>query len=122
MTGAPKGCRIAGSEHVARMGDQEAGGASSGTARVSVDELLDETPTSRFHHKAVVVSGVGFFTDAYDLFVIGTVATLVAAQWRLTTTETSWVSGSAILGAFFGALVFGRAAGILGRKRVYTIV
>ncbi|HVC26496.1 MAG TPA: MFS transporter [Acidimicrobiales bacterium] len=89
---------------------------------MSVDDLLDEAPTSRFHHKAVIVSGVGFFTDAYDLFVISTVATLVATQWHLSTTETSWVSGSAILGAFFGAVIFGRIADLLGRKRVYAMV
>ena len=65
------------------------------------------------------MSGVGFFTDAYDLFVIGTVATIVAVQWHLSTVETSWVTGSAILGAFFGAFVFGRIADVLGRKSVY---
>ncbi len=32
---------------------------------------LDEASLSRFHIRAVVASGVGFFTDAYDLFVIG---------------------------------------------------
>ena len=89
---------------------------------VSLETLLDEAPTSRFHHRAVVISGVGFFTDAYDLFVISTVATLVAAQWHLSTTEESWVSGSTILAAFFGAIVFGRIADLLGRKRVYAIV
>ncbi len=68
------------------------------------------------------MSGVGFFTDAYDLFVISTVAILLKSQWNLTTTQTSWVAGSAILGAFFGALLFGRLADILGRKRVYALV
>jgi MFS family permease len=63
---------------------------------------------------------VGFFTDSYDLFVISTVATIVAAQWHLSTLETSWVTGSAILGAFFGAVLFGRIADVLGRKWVYT--
>ena len=71
---------------------------------------------------AVLISGMGFFTDAYDLFVIGTVAALVKTQWHLSTTETSWVTGSAILGAFIGAFVFGRIADLLGRKRVYTLV
>ena len=66
-----------------------------------------------------MVSGVGFFTDAYDLFVIGTVSTIVATQWHLSTLQTSWVTGAAILGAFFGALVFGRIADVLGRKWVY---
>ena len=85
----------------------------------SVTDLLDEAPRSKFHRRTVVVSGVGFFTDAYDLFVIGTVSTIVATQWHLSTLQTSWVTGSAILGAFFGALVFGRIADVLGRKWVY---
>ncbi len=88
----------------------------------SVNSLLDDAPTSRFHHRAVFISGMGFFTDAYDLFVISTVATIVAAQWHLSTTQTSWVTGSAILGAFFGAFTFGRIADIFGRKTIYTVV
>jgi MFS family permease len=95
--------------------------AGTGAGR-SVSEALNEAPTSKFHRRAVVASGVGFFTDAYDLFVISTVATLVTAQWHLGTAETSWVTGAAILGAFVGAFTFGRAADLLGRKRVYVLV
>jgi PHS family inorganic phosphate transporter-like MFS transporter len=65
---------------------------------------------------------MGFFTDAYDLFVIGTVAAILKLQWNLSTTQTSWVTGSAILGAFVGAFVFGRVADVLGRKNVYISV
>src|SRR6202034_1109462 len=39
----------------------------------AVADLLDDAPRSRFHRRAVVISGMGFFTDAYDLFVISTV-------------------------------------------------
>ncbi len=88
----------------------------------TVSHILDEAPTSKFHRRAVIVSGMGFFTDAYDLFVIATVATLVKSQWHLDSTQTSWVSGSAILAAFFGATLFGRVADVLGRKAVYTVV
>ncbi len=88
----------------------------------TVSELLDEAPRSRFHRRAVVISGMGFFTDAYDLFVIGTVAAILKAQWTLSTSQTSWVTGGAILGAFVGAFVFGRLADVLGRKTVYTTV
>jgi len=88
----------------------------------TVGALLDEAPTGRFQRRVVLVSGVGFFTDAYDLFVISTVAVLVAAQWHLSTSQTSWVTGSAILGAFIGAFLFGRVADVLGRKRVYALV
>ena len=88
----------------------------------SVAIALDEAPRSKFHSKVIVVSGAGFFTDAYDLFVISTVALLATSEWNLSTTETSWVTGSAILGAFLGAFIFGRMADVLGRKRVYVMV
>ncbi len=88
----------------------------------TVSQLLDDAPTSKFHRRAVLISGMGFFTDAYDLFVIGTVAALVKVQWSLSTTQTSWVTGSAILGAFIGAFVFGRIADIYGRKVIYITV
>ena len=83
---------------------------------------LDEASLSRFHRRTVVISGMGFFTDAYDLFVISTVAALVTTQWKLSSTETSMVTGAAILGAFFGALIVGRIADIFGRKRAYVAV
>jgi hypothetical protein len=51
----------------------------------SGDEIaaLDEATLSRFHLRAVLASGAGFFTDAYDLFVIGIASTLITAQWHL---------------------------------------
>ena len=44
---------------------------------------LDNAPMSKFHLRAALVSGMGFFTDAYDLFVIGIVSTLLKGQWHL---------------------------------------
>jgi PHS family inorganic phosphate transporter-like MFS transporter len=38
---------------------------------------IDEAPLSRFHSRSVVVAGMGFFTDAYDLFIIGTASVLI---------------------------------------------
>ena len=44
---------------------------------------LDESPLSSFHWKTVITSGMGFFTDAYDLFIIGVViADLAPDLWR----------------------------------------
>jgi PHS family inorganic phosphate transporter-like MFS transporter len=95
------------------------GGPALTVGAPSVSDLLNEAPRSKFHRRTVLVSGVGFFTDSYDLFVIGTVSTIVAVQWHLSTVETSWVTGAAILGAFFGAVIFGRIADVMGRKWVY---
>ena len=111
---------VAGSEGGEQAGDSAPTGAV--TSAPTVTDLLNEAPTSKFHRRTVLISGVGFFTDAYDLFVIGTVAALVAVQWHLSTLQTSWVTGAAILGAFIGAFVFGRIADVIGRKKVYVTV
>ena len=44
---------------------------------------LDEASLSRFHLRAVLASGMGFFTDAYDLFVIGIASALITKDWNL---------------------------------------
>jgi MFS family permease len=83
---------------------------------------LDEASLSRFHLRAVVVSGMGFFTDAYDLFVIGIVSTLITAQWHLSSGHLALLNSTMLAAAFLGALVFGRFADVAGRRRVYWLV
>jgi len=65
------------------------------------------------------VSGMGFFTDAYDLFVIGIVVALLKPEWNLSTAQVSLINSITLLASAAGALVFGRIADILGRKRIY---
>src|ERR1700729_1473238 len=94
---------------------------SGGGTDVSRDLLhqLDEAPTSREHWKIMFISGMGFFTDAYDLFVIGIVATLLASQWHITSTQKSLLTSLALLTSAAGAIAFGRIADRLGRKKIY---
>jgi MFS family permease len=80
---------------------------------------LDKAPTSREHWKILFISGMGFFTDAYDLFVIGVVATLVTKQWHIASYQKSLLSSLALLTSAVGAVVFGRVADRLGRKKIY---
>ncbi|HZC52998.1 MAG TPA: MFS transporter [Mycobacterium sp.] len=83
---------------------------------------LDEAPVSRFHLRAVLVSGMGFFTDAYDLFIIGIASALIVTEWHLSSRELAVLNSTMLGAAFLGALVFGRFADLLGRKRVYWMV
>jgi PHS family inorganic phosphate transporter-like MFS transporter len=83
---------------------------------------LDEASLSRFHLRAVLVSGMGFFTDAYDLFVIGIASTLIAKQWNLSSGQLALLNSTMLFAAFLGALVLGRFADLGGRKRVYWLV
>jgi MFS transporter, PHS family, inorganic phosphate transporter len=84
--------------------------------------VMDEARLSRFHLRAVVVSGMGFFTDAYDLFVIGIAATLIKQEWHLGSSRLALLNAAMLGAAFLGALVFGRFADLFGRKRVYWMV
>ena len=83
---------------------------------------LDEASLSKFHLRAVLVSGMGFFTDAYDLFVIGIASTLIAKEWHLSSGQLALLNSTMLGAAFLGAMVFGRFADLAGRKRVYWLV
>jgi MFS transporter, PHS family, inorganic phosphate transporter len=82
-------------------------------------QALDDSKINRFQITTMFVSGMGFFTDAYDLFVIGIVVSLLKTQWTLTTNQVSWVNSATLLASAFGAFIFGRIADMLGRKRIY---
>jgi len=81
----------------------------------------DEAKPSSMHWKIMFISGMGFFTDAYDLFIIGVVMTMLKQQWHVAKLEDSLVESTALLASAFGALLFGRVADMLGRKRIYGV-
>jgi MFS family permease len=80
---------------------------------------MDEARVSPHHWKIMFISGMGFFTDAYDLFIIGVVMTLLKPLWKVQPLEESLVESTALLASALGALLFGRVADMLGRKRIY---
>jgi MFS transporter, PHS family, inorganic phosphate transporter len=82
---------------------------------------LDEAPVSRFHLKAAVTAGMGFFTDSYDLNVIGTVILLVKPEFRLSAGQVGALTSSTLLAVAVGAFLFGRLGDLLGRRRVYGL-
>jgi len=83
---------------------------------------LNETKLGRFHLRAVLVSGTGFFTDAYDLFIIGIASTLIKEQWHLGSGQLGLLNSMTLAASFLGAFAFGRIADVIGRKRVYWMV
>jgi MFS family permease len=83
---------------------------------------LDEASLDRTHMRAVLASGVGFFTDAYDLFVIGIASFLITKDWQLSSAHLAILNSTMLAAAFLGAMLFGRYADLAGRKRVYWLV
>jgi MFS transporter, PHS family, inorganic phosphate transporter len=58
----------------------------------------DDASVPGLRKRALLVSGMGFFTDAYDLFVIGIVSTLLKTQWHLSTGQLALLN-AVMLGA-----------------------
>ncbi len=89
--------------------------------RDRVLQPLEEAGLKGFHFRTWLTAGMGFFTDAYDLFIIGVVTTLLTPLWHLTTLDLMLLNSSALFAAVLGALVFGRLMDRVGRKAVYGI-
>jgi MFS transporter, PHS family, inorganic phosphate transporter len=95
--------------------------------------VLDSARTQMYHMKTIVIAGMGFFTDAYDLFCISTVSKLLGRIYyedanlntgkpgTLPKNINNMVTGVALVGTLMGQLVFGYFGDKLGRKRVYGI-
>jgi PHS family inorganic phosphate transporter-like MFS transporter len=82
---------------------------------------MDNAGISKEHWKIMFISGMGFFTDAYDLFVIGVVMSLLKPIWHVGKLEEGLVESTALLASAIGALLFGRVADMVGRKRIYGV-
>jgi len=82
---------------------------------------MDNAGVSKEHWKIMFISGMGFFTDAYDLFIIGVVMSLLKPIWHTGKIEESLVESTALLASALGALLFGRVTDMIGRKRIYGV-
>ncbi|KAH7557750.1 hypothetical protein ACOSP7_027625 [Xanthoceras sorbifolium] len=98
---------------------------------LAVLHALDSAKTQWYHVTAIVIAGMGFFTDAYDLFCISTVSKLLGRLYyydpssphpgKLPTPVNNFVIGVALVGTLTGQLVFGWLGDKLGRKKVYGL-
>jgi MFS transporter, PHS family, inorganic phosphate transporter len=86
-----------------------------------VFEHIHDREISRDQWLIVLISGMGFFTDAYDLFVIGVALKLIAGEWHIGTGWISVAGSTALLSAAIGSLIFGRVADVFGRRFIYGV-
>src|SRR6266571_1996316 len=80
---------------------------------------LDNSSLSGFHLKAMLTSGMGFFTDAYDLFIISVVLAVLKPIWNLSPLDISLLGSTSLIAAALGSLIFGRLADFVGRRSIY---
>src|SRR5881227_2863486 len=92
---------------------------SGGHYHYHVLAALDNSSLSGFHLKAMLTSGMGFFTDAYDLFIIGVVLAILTPIWSLNKFEISLIGSTSLIAAALGSILFGRLADYVGRRSIY---
>jgi PHS family inorganic phosphate transporter-like MFS transporter len=91
---------------------------------------IDKAPFGWYHVRAIVVAGIGFFTDAYDIFAINMVtAMLGVVYWQDAPTKPGQIPSSADTaikvatsgGTVIGQVGFGWLADVVGRKKMYGL-
>ncbi|KAJ4726874.1 Phosphate transporter [Melia azedarach] len=97
--------------------------------QLQVLTALDSAKTQWYHFTAIVIAGMGFFTDAYDLFCISLVTKLLGRIYyhvdgaekpgTLPPNVSAAVNGVAFCGTLAGQLFFGWLGDKMGRKKVY---
>lgn len=88
---------------------------------LTIGERLDRLPLSRRHFAIAAIVGVGILFDFYEVFLAGTLGSVLQEKFDVTGTSLKLILASAFIGMFFGAIFFGRLADALGRRRAFFL-
>lgn len=79
---------------------------------------IDKAPFGWYHVRAIVVAGVGFFTDSYDIFAVSLLTTMLGIVYYpgvgvMPVSSDSAIKLSTSAGTVIGQLVFGWLADVV---------
>ncbi|MFC5951620.1 MFS transporter [Pseudonocardia lutea] len=94
---------------------------SAGSSVAEIHARLDRLPVTRRHRFALVAVGIGIFFDLYEVFLAGTLATVLGREFGVTGTAQKLVLASVFVGAFVGAITLTRLADRVGRRRAFFL-
>jgi len=83
--------------------------------------IIDDSPMKPFHWRLLVQSAGGPFLDGWLLSIIGVALIGMTPELDLSAAQLSLAGAAALMGIFFGGLVFGRMTDAIGRQLMYTI-
>ena len=89
----------------------------------AIPARLDRLPWSAWHWRVVIALGVSWLLDGLEVTVVGALGPTLgrADTLGLSAADVGWAASAYVGGAVAGALVFGRLADRLGRKRMFLV-
>jgi putative MFS transporter len=85
----------------------------------NVEQVLRDGGLSRFHKKAILVTGAAWTFVAMEILLVGFVAPTFTAIWHLDGRMQGLVNSAALAGSLCGSLVLGRLADRIGRRTIF---
>jgi MFS transporter, putative metabolite:H+ symporter len=94
-------------------------GVAAPPIRRDVEEVLREHGFTRFHRKAVLVTGAAWTFVAMEILLVGFVAPIFAGLWDLNGRMQGLVNSAALAGSLVGSLALGRLSDRIGRRTIF---
>src|SRR6266487_3004177 len=85
----------------------------------NVEQVLREGGLSRFHLRAVLVTGFAWTFVAMEILLVGFLAPTFASLWHLSGALQGLVNSAALGGSLVGSVVLGRTADRIGRRKIF---
>ncbi|HEX4247600.1 MAG TPA: MFS transporter [Pseudonocardia sp.] len=82
---------------------------------------VDDAPVTGFHRKLAAACSGGPLLDGYLLGIVGIALGGITTQLKLDTATEAVIGVAALVGMFFGGLIFGPITDRIGRKPMYTL-
>jgi MFS family permease len=95
----------------------------SDSMETAIPARLDRLPWSGWHWRVVIALGISWLLDGLEVTVVGALGPTLGRPdtLALSASEVGWAASAYVGGAVAGALVFGRLADRLGRKRMFLV-
>ncbi|MBT8162907.1 MULTISPECIES: MFS transporter [Arthrobacter] len=89
------------------------------TPVLTATQQIDSRPLTSHQRSLIALVVLGNISEFFDMFLIGFVVSLLTAPWHLTGLEAGIILALSGLGTVVGAILWGRLADKVGRRRAF---